>query len=46
MRPGMSPCELVEGAVVMAVVGEIAVVVEAGFEVVEVVDVDNVDWLS
>jgi hypothetical protein len=46
MIPGMSPWELVDGAVVIAVVGEVAVVVEAGFEVVAAVAVDNVVWLS
>jgi hypothetical protein len=42
----MSPCELVDGAVVIAVVGEVAVVVETSFEVAEVVEVDNVVWVS
>lgn len=46
MMLGMSPCELVEGAVVIAAVGALAVVVETVFDVVAVVAVDNVVWLS
>jgi hypothetical protein len=37
--------EVVEGAVVIAAVGELAVVVETVFDVVAVVAVANVVWL-